>query len=151
MARRLDTWEKPRVPSLQANQLRNLREVTSKSKTLMTLNTEKLTFALLAKISCIGLPGLPAKADPSRCRFEGTSIKTCTISKKPNAGGWTRELLREPNGTLRIISREVRGNNVQINLYAPGQTKGSFHQGTYSQSGATITIFVDGGKFSYSL
>ena len=122
--------------------------MTHKIKTLMTFNTQKAIFTLLTSISMIGLP---ANADTSRCKFEGTSTNTCTISRKPNAGGWTKEFLREPNGTLRIISREVRGNNVQINLYAPGQTKGSFHQGTYSQTGATITIFVDGGKFSYTL
>ena len=93
----------------------------------------------------------PANAATSRCRFQGAPAANCKITLKDSAGGWTKEYLEEPNGTLRIISREVRGDDAQINLYAPGQSRGSFHQGTYTKSANIITISVDGGRFSYAL
>ena len=106
--------------------------------------------ALVSLAGIIMIVGQSAKAAPSKCEFEGTQPKTCRISHKAHSGGWTKEVLTEPNGTTRIISREVRGNNVQINLFAPGQNQGSFHQGTYTESGDMITILVDGGIFSYT-
>ena len=103
----------------------------------------------LAVILTVAAP--PAFAAKSKCKFQGVPATNCKVTQKDSTGGWTKEYLEEPNGTLRIITREVRGDNVQINLYAPGQSRGSFHQGTYAKTANTITINVDGGKFSYTL
>jgi len=106
------------------------------------------SLSLAATLTLIAAPTFAAQ---SRCKFQGAPATNCKITQKDSAGGWTKEYLEEPNGTLRIISREVRGDNVQINLYAPGQSRGSFHQGTYTKSANKITIKIDGGKFSYTL
>ena len=113
--------------------------------------TNKLYAFSLSLVVTLTLIAPPAFAAKSRCKFQGAPATNCKITQKDSAGGWTKEYLEEPNGTLRIISREVRGDNAQINLYAPGQSRGSFHQGTYTKSANTIIINVDGGKFSYTL
>lgn len=113
----------------------------------MRLSTK---FAIAAVSTTIAIAGLPAKAAPSRCQFQGVPPAICSITYLPHAGGWTKEILIEPNGTKRVISREIRGNNVQINLFAPGQSNGSFHHGTYTVNGYSVSIFVDGGTFSYT-
>jgi|TARA_B100000959_G_C14902907_1_gene591720 hypothetical protein len=109
-----------------------------------------------------------AIAKDSTCNFEGTSPKTCQIRHRQIKQGWKDEVLVEPNGTTRIIARDMRGKGVQINLYAPGQSKGSFHEGThrvvgkkfrvdtedggsYMTKGNQVIIYVDGGRFSYTL
>ncbi len=106
--------------------------------------------AILVLSNTIAIAGLQAKAAPSRCKFQGAQPAICSITYQTYSGGWTKERLTEPNGTTRVISREVRGDNVQINLYAPGQSRGSFHQGTYTDNGGRIKITVDGGTFSYA-
>lgn len=106
--------------------------------------------ALVSLAGTIMIVGQPVIAAPSRCEFEGTKPKTCRISYKAHSGGWTKEVLTEPNGAIRVISREVRGNNVQINLFEPGQNQGSFHQGTYRERGDMIRILVDRGIFNYT-
>lgn len=110
-------------------------------------------FPSIATAAVIGtsfITANPAEAKPSYCKFEGTPVAKCSLNIKVHTGGWSNEWLEEPNGTLRIISRQIRGEGVQINLYAPGQKRGSFHQGTYSKSGNKITIYVDGGTFDYT-
>lgn len=109
-----------------------------------------------------------ANAQPSTCKFEGAPAANCEITHLQIKSGWKDEVLVEPNGTTRRISRDMRGNGVQINLYAPGQSKGSFHSGThrvvgkkfriytenggsYRSKGSQVIIYVDGGRFSYTL
>ena len=90
------------------------------------------------------------KAVQSRYKFQGAQPSIFSTSCQTYSGAWTKEMLTEPNGTTRVISREVRGNNVQNNSYAPGQSRNTFHQGIYKNNGNRITIFLDGGTFSHS-
>ena len=93
----------------------------------------------------------PAEAKPSTCKFEGVPAATCQINHRAIKAGWKDEVLIEPNGTTRAISRDMRGEGVQINLYAPGQSKGSFHSGIHRVTGNRVEVYVDGGKFTYTL
>lgn len=128
-------------------------------------------FSSIAAAAIVGISlvaASPAIAKDSRCNFEGTSPKTCQIRHRHIKGGVKDEVLVEPNGTTRVISREMRGEGVGIHLYAPGQSKGSFHQGThrvvgtkfrvdtedggsYMTKGNQVIIYVDGRRFSYTL
>lgn len=117
--------------------------------------------------SSLTTPG-STQTQMTSCKFEGSPAATCEIIHLHIKSGWKEEILIEANGTKRRISREMRGNEVQITLHAPGQAKESFHSGTYivngekfkvsTQDGGSyvsrgnqIIIHVDGGSFSYSL
>ena len=107
------------------------------------------TITAAAIVGITLLAASPAIAKDSNCKFEGASPATCQIRHRQIKRGWKDEVLVEPNGTTRIISRELRGERVQINLYAPGQSKGSFHQGTYSAVGTKFRVFTeDGGSYT---
>ena len=128
-------------------------------------------FNAIAAAAVIGtsfLAATPANAEVSICKYEGVPQARCKIQHLRVRSGWKDEVLIDPDGTTRRISRETRGKVVQINLYLPGQSKGSFHQGTYRLSGSKakiitedggsylshgnkVIIYVDGGTFSYTL
>jgi len=127
-----------------------------------------LIAAAAAVLSASFVASVPANAEVSICKYEGVPQARCRIQHMRVRSGWKDEVLIDPDGTTRRISREIRGEAVQINLYLPGQSKGSFHQGTYRLSGPTakistddggsylshgnkVIIYVDGGKFSYTL
>ena len=111
-----------------------------------------------------------AKAAPATCKYEGVPAATCEIKHLHIKAGWKDEVLVDPNGTMRRFSRKIGFGSqpVHINLYLPGQSTGSFHQGThvevgeqkmiYTQDGGSypsrgnrVIIYVDSGKFSYTL
>ena len=108
-----------------------------------------ITAATIIGASFMG--ATPAHAKPTTCKFEGAPATTCQINHRQIKAGWKDDVLIEPNGTTRIISRDMRGEGVQINLYAPGQRKGSFHSGIHRVEGDKVIIYVDGGRFSYTL
>lgn len=68
----------------------------------------RITFAATAMIFITS----PAYAHTSKCKFQAVPTASCKLTLKSSSGGWTKEYLEEPNGTLRIISREIRGNAV---------------------------------------
>ena len=92
-----------------------------------------------------------AYAKPSTCKFEGVPATTCQINHRQIKGGWKDEVLIEPNGPTRTISRDMRGEGVQTNLFALGQRKGPFHIGIHRIIGNKVVIYVDGDRFSYTL
>ena len=136
----------------------------------ITINRMKLWSSIAAAAAVFGATFFSghAYAQGSTCKFEGAPTANCQISHKRIKGGWKDEVLVEPNGTMRIITRNMRGDGVNINLYAPGQRKGSLHSGTYrvvgkkfpiytedggsyTSLGSQVIIYVDGGRFSYTL
>ncbi len=130
--------------------------------------TRRTTAIAAAVVGAFFINSNPAAAQKSTCKFEGVPAATCQLVHRQIKAGWKDEVLVEPNGTTRFISRDMRGDSVQINLFAPGQKSGSFHSGTYEAVGTKFTVFtedggsymsrgsqtiiyVDGGMFSYSL
>ena len=71
----------------------------------------------------------PVFAKSSTCKFESVPADACKINHRQIKSGWKDKILNDSNGTKHVISREMRGKRVKINLYADGQRKGSFHSG----------------------